>query len=352
MQHPSRFGLPLAVAAMLAVSVSVGSAHAAAASTALVEPSSTGVGITAETNTDAYHRVVVPDGARGRPLVVVIGGTNSTPSGYDDFSAHAADLGYPVVNLRYPNAFTVASVCQQSEASDRCFANIRGEIVFGAGTPDPTGAVYSSEGASVDAANSIVGRMIALLDHLAAEDGYWNRYLISDPTSPYVATHRGPVRLDHKKLILTGHSQGGGHAAFWAMRAAVERVVMLGSPDDTAHFGLAPWIRDSSATPLDRYWGIRHQAEGQFGQNVPAAWNALGGGGVGAGDDTSEVDVGDGSGSPDGSHRLVLTVDQGGALLNHLSMAYDAFYLAGVPDAWTYVLASCPARPGHCSGSG
>jgi acetyl esterase/lipase len=180
------------------------------------------------------------------------------------------------------------------------------------------------------------------------EDPHWNRFLIDDPTSAYVATHRGPVRLDHKKLILTGHSQGGGHAAFWAMRASVERVVMLSSPDDTGLFGTASWIRRTSATPLDRYWGIRHESEGSLGQHVPQVWSELGGAGVGAGDNTSEADVGDGSGTPNGSHRLVLTIDQGSASANHNSTAMDGRYLAGVPDAWTYVLTSCPARRGPC----
>jgi pimeloyl-ACP methyl ester carboxylesterase len=190
--------------------------------------------------------------------------------------------------------------------------------------------------------------LIALIDYLGANDPHWNRFLIDDPASPYVATHRGPVRLDHKKLILTGHSQGGGHAALWAMRAPVERVVMLSSPDDTGLFGTASWVRGTSATPLDHYWGIRHQSEGPLGQHVPQVWSELGGAGVGAGDDTSEADVGDGSGNPNGSHRLVLTIDQGSFSANHASTAMDGRYLAGVPDAWTYVFTSCPARRGAC----
>ena len=135
--------------------------------TTLVEPSITGAGILRETNTDRYHRVVLPDNLRlGRPLVVVFPGTGPAPERYDDFTFRAAELGYPAVNLRYLNAFTVASVCQQSSDPD-CFWQIRGEIIFGAGVPDPQGVSYSSAGASVDAPNSMSGRLIALIDYLA-----------------------------------------------------------------------------------------------------------------------------------------------------------------------------------------
>ena len=39
-------------------------------------------------------------------------------------------------------------------------------------------------------------------------------------------------------------------------------------------------------------------------------------------------------------------IDQGSALANHMSTAYDGAYLAGVPQAWTYLLtAGLPAPP-------
>jgi len=338
MYKQSRFGRLSAVAAIIVAIICGGAKSADAITTTLVEPSLTGVGIIRETNTDRYHRVVLPDDLRlGRPLVVVLPGTGQAPERYDDFTARAAELGYPAVNLRYLNAFTVASVCQQSTDPD-CFWQIRGEIIFGAGVPDPQGVAYSSAGATVDAANSIVGRLIALIDYLAAGDPNWNRFLIDDPTSQYVATHRGPVRLDSRKLILTGHSQGGGHAALWGMRAPVDRVVMLSSPDDTGLFGTASWVLSTSATPLDRFWGLRNFKEGSLGQHEPLVWDALGGGGVGAGDDISSADVGDGSGNPNGSHRLVITIDLGSDSANHNSTAMDDRYLPGAPVAWTYLL--------------
>jgi len=327
-----------AVAAIIVATIFGGAQSADAITTTMVEPSTTGAGINTETNTNNYHRVVLPDDLRlARPLVVLLPGTNSPPANYDDFTFRAAELGYPAVNLRYLNAFTVASVCQQSMDPD-CFWQIRGEIVFGAGVPDPQGVPYASAGASVDAANSIVGRLVALIDFLAVSDPNWNRFLIDDPTSQYIAAHRGPVRGDTRKLILTGHSQGGGHAALWAMRAPVDRVVMLSSPDDTGLFGTASWAKSTSATALDHFYGLRNFNDGALGRNVFQVWNDMGGGGVGFGDITSTVDVGDGSGNPNGSRRLLITIELGSDSNNHASTATDGRYLPGAPTAWTYLL--------------
>lgn len=322
----------------VAMTAAPAGADAGTITTIQVEPSSTGAGITTETSVDRYHVVVEPDGDRHSQLVVMLSGSNVAASGYGDFVEHAGGLGFAAVSLSYPNLGTIGAACQTTVAADLCFENARGEIVFGAGVPDPQGQSYASDKVSVDAANSISGRLVALLDHLAVQDSWWGGFLVDDVTSPYVATHRGPVRLDHRKLILAGHSQGGGHAAFLAMRTEVARAVLLGSPDDTTQTGTAPWIGAASATPLDRYWAMRHQSEGAYGQHLAQVWSELGGAGIGAGDNTAEVQVGDGSGDPQGSHRLVLTVEQGTALKNHMSTAYDGAYLAGVPDAWTHLL--------------
>ena len=352
-QHSARHHAPtsarrgkLAMSAVAAVATMTAAATGSAAahgdrgvSTDVVEPSTTGVGITAETDGARYHLVVTPKRHRSAKLVVMLPGSNAASSSYGDFTTHAAELGHAAISLTYPNRGTIGAACQAADAGESCFTQARGEIIFGTGAPDPQGVSYSSDKVSVDAANSIVGRLIALIDHLAVDDPSWNRFLIHDTLSPYSATHRGHVWLNYRLLILAGHSQGGGHAALLAMRAKVDRVVMLSSPDDTnLATGTAPWITARSATPLDRFWGLRHEGEGPFGQHVAQVWDVLGGKGIGAGDNTSEADVGDGSGDRFGSHRLVLPGDLGTPLANHMATAYDGAYLAGVPDAWTYLL--------------
>jgi len=325
-------------AAVVMASTGGAAAHGGSISTTRIEPSTTGTAITAEPDSSRYHVVSLPRSMRTDRLVVMLPGSNVGASGYTDFVEHAARLGYPAVSLAYLNRGTIGAACQATPGEEHCFMQARGEIVFGADVPDPQGVRYSSDKVDVDAANSIVGRLIALIDHLAVEDRRWNSFLIPDRTSPYVAANRGPVRLNYRKLILAGHSQGGGHAALLAMRTRVARVVMLSSPDDTDQSGTASWIRAESATPLDRFWGLIHENEGPYGQHVMQVWSELGGAGVGAGDNTSEVDVGDGSGDPCGSHRLVLPGDRGTPLANHMATAYDGGYLAGVPTAWTYLL--------------
>lgn len=334
----SALAIVAVVSAVSAASVGVASAQPTGTTTTVVEPSTTGSGIAFEPDSTRYHQVVVPDGPREPQLVVMLGGSNVAAGGYSDFTEHAAGLGYAAINLSYPNRGTIGAACQVTQAADHCFEQARGEIVFGEGVADPNGDSYSSDKVSVDAANSVYGRLVALLGNLAVDDDWWNQYLVDDASSPYTVAPRGPVRLDHQALILAGHSQGGGHAAFLAMRTQVDRVVMLGSPDDTTQSGTAPWIGQNSATPLDRFWGMKHQSEGPYGQNISRVWGELGAVGVGAGDNTSEVGVGDGTGDPQGSHRLVLTVDQSDALANHMSTAHDGSYLVGVPEAWSYLL--------------
>lgn len=206
-------GAVAALATLPAVTVMATMSDAAArvdpVSTTRVEPSSTGPGITTETDSARYHVVSLPHRMRADRLVVMLPGSNVAASGYTDFTEHAAGLGHPAVSLSYLNRGTVGAACQATPGEEQCFTQARGEIVFGADVPDPQGVRYSSDKVSVDAANSIVGRLIALIDHQATMDRRWNSFLIADRSSPYTAAHRGRVRLNYSKLILAGHSQGG-----------------------------------------------------------------------------------------------------------------------------------------------
>lgn len=85
-----------AVAAIIAVVVCGVAQIAGAVTTTLVEPSSTGAGVLMETNSDRYHRVVLPDNLRvGRPLVVVLPGTAKHPSGTMTSLFAQPSLGIP-----------------------------------------------------------------------------------------------------------------------------------------------------------------------------------------------------------------------------------------------------------------
>ena len=328
-------GLAAVAVASVALPASGGAAAEGDVSTQMVDPGDTGPGITAEASTDDHHRVAAPVADRRDELVLYLGGSGSSPSHYDDITSHVAGLGFGVINLSYPNAVPIGVTCI---ASDACYTNSRGEITFGATAGYPGVPDYQALTQNVDVANSVIGRTVALLDHLAQSDAYWSQFLIPTPGSPYTGTHSGPALPDWSKIVISGHSQGGGHAAFVAMQVPVHRVVMLASPNDTVlTVSGASWISAASATPMERFWGIRHVNEGSLGSKVPERWDAMGGVGVGGAANGMEADIGNGSGDPLGRQRLVLTVETASQADNHSSMAADTKYLPGVPDAWDYV---------------
>lgn len=323
----------IGVAVLIAGATTFGcEARARSVSSFTVEPSTTGDGITAETEPDKFHYVAVPDGGRRDLLTVFLAGSLSQPSNTEDLTDAVAGHGYGTVNLRYPNDLIIGWQCHDDDA---CFRDVRGETLFGAGVAYARGhAPYDSPLMDIDAANSIVGRLVSLLDHLGRSDGYWSQFLVDDPASPYATTHRGPVYPDWSKITIAGHSQGGAHAAFLAMQLQVRRVVMLASPNDHVLDEPASWITATSATPLTDYWGIRHVND-DFGGHVQDNWSAMGGIGVGGIANGEEVDIDDGDGDPLGCQRLVVSEPDGDN--NHGSMAVDDKYPPGMPTAWGYV---------------
>ena len=87
--------------------------------------------------------------------------------------------------------------------------------------------------------------------------------------------HHGEIRWD--RIVLAGHSQGGGHAAILGKRHSLKRVVMLGSPTDDCQVrgGPASWLGAPGETPSDRYYGFVHAGDPGF-DRILAAWEAIG----------------------------------------------------------------------------
>ena len=311
-----------------------------------VQPSATGSGINGVLGETYEHYVVEPQASANRKniLVVFLGGSSSTPGDYNEISDEAAQMGYGVLDLRYPDSEVVGTVCA---LSDDCFRNIRGETLFGqnqayaAGQPD-----YNSTLISVNTANSVINRLVCLLDYLSHQSasasnpdpGYWAQFLAANSNSPYVTPNTGKAYPDWSKIVIAGHSQGGGNAAFLATHlpagTAVRRVVMFSAPNDHGSCGSASWILENASTPLNRFWGLRNDNEGTFGSAISANWANLGSGstagaaysygGVGGTLQSTDVDVGAGAGAAGGMHRLMLTVpDAALSTTNHNSTATD-----------------------------
>ena len=120
----------------------------------------------------------------------------------------------------YPNDVAAAS-CQDDE-DETTFEKFRREIIAG-GDRDPRVAV--------DRAESIESRLRQLVAWLAANRGAegWGQFLDGGDIS-------------WAKVVLTGHSQGGGHAQLMAIDHAVARVVVFGSQRTTTSGMAGPHV--------------------------------------------------------------------------------------------------------------
>lgn len=246
--------------------------------------------------TDMPHLAAVnPTVTQQNRLIVFFGGGMSAPINYRLFTRHAANDGFHVINLRYINNFSLYDRCHlQATASliSECYFMSRGEVAYGSGTRDWQA---NNNIVAINDANSILNRLIKLLAYLNATypgDG-WGQYISGNHDSRYQG--KTPV---WSKVILAGHSQGGGFAAYLADEIAVSRVVTLANPRDEVDATTnAKWISDSiEVTPQADYFGFAHADESRF-DIYQRAWAAIGYSG--------SVTLVDGVRPPyGGSHRL------------------------------------------------
>lgn len=105
--------------------------------------------------------------------------------------------------------------------------------------------------------DSIESRLHALLLYLAGKEPLkrWGQYLDSNK------------QIVWSKLVLSGQSQGGGHAYVLAKIHKVARVIMTGSPKDY-NFKLQTPARgfdSNTATPIDRFFAFNHISDNGHG---------------------------------------------------------------------------------------
>ena len=67
-------------------------------------------------------------------------------------------------------------------------------------------------------------------------------------------------QINWNKIIVTGHSQGGGHPGIISKIKQVDRVAMFAAMDWITLLNRnADWITWNGPTPTDRYYGFIHQ---------------------------------------------------------------------------------------------
>ncbi len=231
------------------------------------------------------HFVINPD-PQAPPksrLFVMLPGTGGIPAVYRDVVRTGAARGYHALGLTYPNDEAVGTLCGRSTDPDWA-GKVRREIITGEDT---------STLVSVNAANSIITRLIVLLQFLDRSfpaEG-WGQFLVNG-------------QPDWTRITVAGHSQGGGHAGYFAKLVALDRAVMFAAPADT---GVAPdsaaqWLVLPNLTPAARQYGFIHVDDPLVPlATANRAWEAIG---MGAFGPLTSVD---GAAEPFGNARRLTT---------------------------------------------
>ncbi len=254
-------------------------------------------------------------------LLLHLVGTIDHPQSTTYFPALAANHGYHALSLKYPNGTSAQSPCRNSIDSS-CFERFRREIIEG---------INYSPDIQVDTVDCINNRLIRLLQYLHAQhpaEG-WDTYFSGNA-------------IHWSQLVLSGHSQGGGHAALIAKDHRVNRVIMFASPNDfSEHFNEpAFWASRPSSTPAAAFYAFAnlHDDIVDFPEQYQH-WTLMG---MAAFGDSLRIQ---GAACPfDHSHRLYTIDSRPGLAVSHSLMIrdddtpLDSTGKAVYEDVWKYLL--------------
>lgn len=210
-----------------------------------------------------------PANARGQ-LVLFFNGSGGSPragtgTSAGSFYGVARAQGFHVLAVSYLSGTAVGSLCRNDDA---CFEPTRATILTGIEQPGAStslGEVAPDEG--------VFERVVATLRLLEAGDpmGGWARYLDASVTGDAERAIRW------ESVVVSGHSQGGGHAALIAKRQKVARAVMLASPCDGDGAAVASWLSSATGwkTPPSDLRGLWTVGDTTC-PRAPETWRALG----------------------------------------------------------------------------
>ena len=225
----------------------------------LVQPIQTDTNITQFNN---FHYIYLNTNVTARQqLVVFLPGTGGIPVDYRDVVKTAANLGFHAIGLTYENPLTMNSLCGNSTNPD-CYAEARLAVINGGTNAE----------ISIANADSITNRLVKLIEYLAANtiNQNWSQYLGAQSN------------LNWPKIVISGHSQGAGHAGLIAKVYPVARSVMFSDTDWWTPDGHLPgrpanWIFSADVTPDEFYFGFVHVQDPLilYAEIIPT-WNAYG----------------------------------------------------------------------------
>lgn len=188
-------------------------------------------------NTDSNYVYLNMSVTAKNILVVHLPGSFGEPKRATLFGTLAADLGFHSIGLMYPNVPTVGSICASSSDTN-CYENVRREIIEG---------IDYSPSISIGTNECILNRVKKLLIYLNTNfpTENWGQYLDINNDIMF------------NKIIFSGHSQGGGHAALIGKYHPIKRAVCFSSPKDWSNYFNSPptWLSPSGwlTTPADIY---------------------------------------------------------------------------------------------------
>lgn len=221
-----------------------------------VTPASLGASAAGENATyPSYALTPGPSAARRDQLVLYFNGSGGHPatqiaSPTVSFYGTAASMGYAVIGLSYVSERTMAGMCS---SNDGCYTPTHESILRGVAQP---GAAAPVQGIRLD--EGIATRLWLTLRYLAAKDAAsgWGSFLVAG--APAGAPPE--ARVAWSKIVVSGHSQGGGHAVAIAKAFPVARVVQLSSACDSTAIGVpATWTKSTNgswATDPSTFWGL------------------------------------------------------------------------------------------------
>jgi len=217
-----------------------------------IDPSTTSPAVGAP---NSPNLVVVDDAVRSNgELFVFLPGTAGQPGCCTNLLDTAAETGYHAIGLTYPNATAVGTVCRNNLS---CYETVRQDDFDGT---DPNPYVH------VAATNAIQARLADLLHYLSIQypSERWSQFMTgATPT--------------WRRIVVGGHSQGGGDAAYIAKIRDVEGVVMLSSDVDSSTTNppvAATYLRTGHLTSLTHYVGFDHVRD-PFFDKIITDWAAL-----------------------------------------------------------------------------
>jgi len=225
-------------------------------------PASAGASVAGQNATRMNYALEPSSPARGT-LVVVLNGSGQSPSllmidpNQNLFNA-ALESGNHVLAVAYRSDVALVTMCSDQPG---CYGPSRRTMVTGAfnsGSHSSLADIREDEG--------IVSRIDQALRTLAAArpQSGWSTF-ISSATAAAVAD-----RIAWQRIIVSGHSQGGGHAAYIGKMFPVSRVVQFSATCDAASGVPAPWTDANSGwatSPATAFYGF--SAPTTFTNGVP-----------------------------------------------------------------------------------